>query len=214
MVYKTTYSQHWLLDHHTIYLATWSPKQSISGLATGSCAGTPSVTLSSSHCSKFRTSKTQNVRSSVSTAQMPWVIERFLQTTTARLPQPWASIRWTTALDLLRKLLLPTGTGKVITPPTSLTTTLSYRVLVRMIGLGESLGWNTMLTSTYSEGDEARDSQNMDRDWGHVLQWRKVIKLEIFIRLGQESFDTSLNLCSLKSHIVLWIRTIRWKRMW
>ena len=87
LVHQTTYSWHWLLNHHMIYLATKSPKQSISNATTGSCMGTLSV-APSSHCSKSRTSQTQNARSSASTVWMPWVIKRFLWTTTARWPQP------------------------------------------------------------------------------------------------------------------------------
>ena len=214
MVHRITYSWHWLLDHHMIYLATESPKQSIPDLTTGSCAGAPSAVLSSSHHLKFRTSWTWNVRSSASTVQMPRVIERFLWTTAARLPQPWVSICWSAALDLLRELLPLTGTGKVVVPPTSLTTTLSYGILIRMIGSGKSLGWNTMLTGTHGKGNETRDGQSLDRNWSHILQRWKVFKLEILISFSQESLDTSFNLGSLKSHIVFWIRFLWSRRTW
>ena len=91
MVHWSTYSQHWLLDCHTIYLAMESPKQPISNLTTRSCAGTPSVALSIFYWSKFRTSWTWNERRSASTARRPQLVARFLQSTTVRSPWPWAS---------------------------------------------------------------------------------------------------------------------------
>ena len=80
--------------------------------------------------------------------------------------------------------MLLTGTGKVVAPPASLTTTLSYRVLIRMIGSRESLGQNTMLTGTHGKGDKTRDGQNVDWNQGYILQGWKVVQLKIFVCFG------------------------------
>ena len=79
-----------------VYWATDIPKQSCCGSSSpGSCAGTSSAATECSHLSKFWTSWTQSMSRSVSTAQRLLVIDRFLATTTARSPQPTASMRRT-----------------------------------------------------------------------------------------------------------------------
>ena len=215
IVHWSTYSWHRLSDCQMIYLATKFPKQSISDKTTRSCAGTPSTAFSTSHHSKFRTSWTQNTRSSVSTVQRPQVIERFLWTTAARSWCPWATMWQMAALDLLRDSSFLAKTGKVVTPPTRFTTTLSYRVVVRMEGhMWKSLGRNAMLACTHGKRDEAWDGWCLDQDRSHVLQRWKVCQFKIFIHLSQERLNTSLKQHCLETSIVLWIGSLRHRRTW
>ena len=60
--------------------------------------------------------------------------------------------------DLARDALNLASTGKVITPATRFTVTLSYRILVRMPNLPEkTFGWNAALASTYDKRNKTRD---------------------------------------------------------
>ena len=147
------------------HLATESLKQSISNSTTRSCASTPLVIYSTSHQSKFRTSQTRSTSRSASTMWRPWLIARFLRSTTARSPQPWASIQRTAFSDLLRDKSLLTGTGKVVALATRFTATSSYRIMVKMVNLPEeALGGNAALASTYGKGNKARNDRVGDPD--------------------------------------------------
>ena len=56
------------------------------------------------------------------------------------------------------------GTGKLTTPVTRLTATLSYRIFVRMVDFPkETLGGNAVLAGTHSEGNKTGDKGS--RDW-------------------------------------------------
>ena len=113
-----------------------------------SCAGASSTTAEHSHHSKFQASQTQSMSKSMSTAQRPLVITRFLASTAARSPQPTASMRRAMSSDLARDASFPTRTGKVITPSTRFTVTSSYRIFIRMIHLPEkTLQWNAALAT-------------------------------------------------------------------
>ena len=85
VLYRSIDFQHQLLDRHMIYLVTETPKQSHSS-STWSCAGTSSAVLAYSHNSKFWTPRTWSASRSVSTAQRPQLIARFLISTAARSP--------------------------------------------------------------------------------------------------------------------------------
>ena len=57
----------------------------------------------------------------------------------------------------------PANTGKVVTPATRFTATLSYRVLVRMPNLPEKTLWrNTALARTYSEGNKTGNHRSQN----------------------------------------------------
>ena len=75
----------------------------------------------------------------------------------------------------------------------------------------EILGRNAVLAGTHGKWDETRNSQIVNWDWSNILEQREVIQLHILLCLFQEHLGASLNLGSMKSCIVLRIRTYRSK---
>ena len=188
-----------------VYWTTNIPKQSCCGSSSpGSCTGTSSAATKCSHHSKFRTSWTRSMSRSASIARMLLVIDRFLATTTARSPQPTATIRWAASSDLARDALLPTGTGKVVAPSTRFTVTSSYRVFVRMIHLPDKMFWqNAALAGTHGKKNDSWEDRS--RNWKRrgILDWRKIVHQKILFGLFQERLDTSFQLLCMKSRVVL-----------
>ena len=193
-----------LVTDNSIYLATNIPKQSCSSAPTWSCTGTSSAALACSHSSKFQTSWTQSTSRSASTAWSPLLITRFLVSTTVRSPWPTASIWQTTSSDLVRDMLNPAGTGKVITPATRFTATLSYRVSVRMPNLPEeTFQWNAVLAGTYGKRNKTGNHRNWNRR--SVLKQREIVHLHVFFCLFQEH-NIGFQLLGTKDRVVLRIR--------
>ena len=100
--------------------------------------------------------------------------------------------------------MFPTGTGKVVAPSTRFTATSSYRIFIRMIDIPEETFWrNTALAGTYGERNEPRKHRSRNRKWRRVLNWRKIVHLQIFLGLLQEHLDASFQFFGTKSRVVL-----------
>ena len=144
---------------------------------------------------------------SASTTRRPLVIARFLASTTARSPRLTASMQQAASSDLARDASFPTKTGKVVTPSTRLTATLSYGIFVRMIHLPEkTLRWNAALAGTYGKRNETRKHRSWNQKRRGVLKQREIIHLQVFLRLFQERLNTSLQFLGTKGRIVFRIR--------